>query len=81
MVRRGKEPQVIEVIQIGNDLGITLPRDVCARLNLNPGDVLDVAEVGDGFELTKDRDFSETMRVVKKVIEENREVLRRLADS
>ena len=58
-----------------------LPKDVCARLNLKPGDVLDVAEVGDGIELTKDHRFSETMRVARKVMEDNREVLRRLANS
>jgi antitoxin component of MazEF toxin-antitoxin module len=63
-------------------LGIELPESVLQRLNLVLGDQLWLTETPDGIELSAfSPEDTEMMRVARKVMRDNREVLKRLADS
>lgn len=42
----------LKLVQIGDSVGVVLPRDVLARLKLGQGDTLHVTETADGIALT-----------------------------
>ena len=42
----------MKIIQIGNSLGVTLPKEALAALKVEKGDVLMLTEAPDGFRLT-----------------------------
>lgn len=71
----------LEVKKIGNSTGLTLPRDLIAKLNLQQKQWLYVTELPDGgVRLTSyDPDFTETMRLVDEVMDGYKDTLRALA--
>lgn len=69
----------IEVVAIGDSPGVQFPDSVVKSLHLERGDVLLLDEAADGLELKPLE--SVEMRVMKRVMRENREVLKMLADS
>ena len=72
----------LEIVTIGDSLGILLPEEVLQRLGVEIGDTLSIAEVPGGIQLSAfDAEHSKTMKAVRHVMRENREVLKRLADS
>lgn len=72
-------PQV-KVTQIGNSLGVVLPKELVARLRLAKGQRLSVSETPNGIELSPfDPDFSEQMRIAEEIMDEYRDTLRELA--
>lgn len=70
----------VRVTQIGNSLGVILPRDLAERLRVRKGDELSVVETPDGIELTRyDPDFEEKMALAREVTRRYRNALRELA--
>ncbi len=71
----------VKVTTVGNSVGIVLPKDLLERLRINKGDTLFVTETPQGVELTPfDREFAEQMEVAERVMREDRDVLRKLAE-
>ena len=70
---------VVEVITTDDDLGIVLPDWVMQDFDVEVGDQLAVSETAGGVEL-KPVDTAE-MRVLERVMRENSDVLKRLAQS
>lgn len=65
---------------IGNSVGVVLPKELLARLNIGEGDVLHLVEAEDGFRLKRhDPEFERQMEVARRVMRERRAVLRELA--
>jgi putative addiction module antidote len=71
----------VKVTQIGNSLGIVLPKEMLTRLKIEKGDSLHVVEQPGGFVLTAyDEEFARQMEAMRYIMRENRDVLRRLAE-
>jgi putative addiction module antidote len=72
---------IVKITTIGNSTGIILSKEILAKLRVEKGDQLYVTETPSGIELTAYRpDFAEKMEIAKKIMRENRDVLRRLAE-
>ncbi len=71
----------LKIRKVGNSLGIVLPREVTARLNVTDGDRLFITEAPDGsMRLTPyDPDFDVQMDAAKEGMRLYRETLRELA--
>jgi putative addiction module antidote len=71
----------VKLMAVGNSTGIILPRELLERLRLKKGDALHVLETPNGVELTSfDPVFAHQMDVAERVMREDRDVLRRLAE-
>jgi putative addiction module antidote len=71
----------VKVTTVGNSVGIVLPKEILARLNVKKGDTLYVTETPDGVQLTPyDEKFVRVMEAASQVMRENRDVLRKLAE-
>jgi putative addiction module antidote len=70
----------LKITQIGNSLGVILPKELLARLKVEKGDSLHVLETKDGVELTPfDPELAEQMEVLDRVMRENKDLFRKLA--
>lgn len=70
----------LKVTQIGNSVGVILPKEVLARLKVGKGDSLFVTDLPDGVALRPyDEEFVQQMEVAREVMKEYRDVLRELA--
>ncbi|MFT4197233.1 MAG: AbrB/MazE/SpoVT family DNA-binding domain-containing protein [Pseudoxanthomonas sp.] len=70
----------LKLIRVGNSVGMVLPKELLARLNLEAGDSVFLTESPDGYRLTPyDAEFERQMEVAERVMRENRDVLRALA--
>ena len=71
----------VKITQIGNSVGIVLPKEILAKLNVEKGDMLFLVDTPDGVRLTPYRaDFSEKVAVLEQVMRDRRDVLRKLAE-
>jgi len=71
----------VKVTTVGNSVGVVLPKEMLARLNIKKGDTLYVTETPDGVQLTPYRaDFDATMKVAQDVMRRYRDTLRKLAE-
>ena len=71
----------LRVTTVGNSTGIVLPKDILERLRVEKGDTVFVTETPDGIELRPyDEDFAEAMEIAERVMREDRDVLRKLAE-
>jgi putative addiction module antidote len=71
----------VKLTTVGNAVGIVLPRELLAKLQVNKGDTLYVIETPGGIELTPYRpDFARQMDLAEDIMRENRDVLRKLAE-
>ena len=71
----------LKVRPIGNSSGIILPREVLEKLRVGNGDCVHVLETPRGVELVPfDPEFARQMDVAERVMREDRDVLRRLAE-
>ena len=71
----------VKLTAVGNSTGIILPRELLDRLRLKKGDTLHVLETPNGVELTSfDPEFARQMDVAERVMRDDRDVLRRLAE-
>jgi len=70
----------LKLIQIGNSVGVILPKEVLARLKLSKGDTLHVTETPDGIALTPyDPGFKEQVELGREFMREYRDTFRALA--
>ena len=70
----------LKLTQIGNSVGVILPKELLARLKVDKGDLLHVIDSPDGITLTPhDPIFAEQMEAARKVMKKRRNVLRELA--
>jgi len=71
----------LKVTTVGNSVGVILPKDVLARLRVEKGDTVYVTETPKGVELTAfDEEFARQMEAAEKIMREDRDVLRKLAE-
>ncbi|MEO8650526.1 MAG: AbrB/MazE/SpoVT family DNA-binding domain-containing protein [Acidobacteriota bacterium] len=71
----------LKITTVGNSVGIVLPKDILERLRVDKGDMLSVTETPDGIELRPyDEEFAEQMAIAERVMREDRDVLRKLAE-
>ena len=69
-----------DLTQIGNSVGVILPKEVLARLKLAKGDTLYLTENPDGVTLTpSDPTFEDQVNAARTIMKKRRNVLRELA--
>jgi putative addiction module antidote len=70
----------LKLTQIGNSLGVILPKELLHKFKLEKGDELFVTETPDGFSMTPhNQEFERQMELARQIMKENRAVLRELA--
>ena len=70
----------VKITAIGNSAGIILPKELLEKLRISKGDTLMVTETPDGLNLNPfDEKVARQMEVAEKVMRENRNMLRKLA--
>ena len=70
----------LKLTQIGNSVGVILPKEVLARLKLEKGDVLYLTENPDGVTLSPYQpNFDEQLKAGREIMREYRDTLRALA--
>ena len=68
------------LISIGNSTGFIMPKEVLVQLNCSKGDVMYLTKSHDGYRLTPHNPvFARQMAVAKKIMKENRDLLKELA--
>lgn len=73
--------QVLKLIAIGNSTGVILPKELLEKLRVERGDALHVLETPEGIRLVPhDPEFARQMDVAERVMREDRDVLRKLAE-
>jgi putative addiction module antidote len=71
----------LKITTVGNSAGIVLPKEILERLRVGKGDVLYATETPNGLELRPfDEEFAEDMAIAERVMRENRDLLRKLAE-
>ena len=71
----------LKVTTVGSSVGVVLPKEILAKLRVEKGDMLSVSETPDGIELRAyDEEFAEDMAIAERVMRENRDLLRKLAE-
>ena len=72
--------QTLKLTQIGNSVGVILPKEVLARLKVGKGDVVYVTETPSGIALTPyDPSFEEQLELGREFMREYRDSFRALA--
>ena len=70
----------LKLTQIGNSVGVILPKEILARLKLEKGDSVYVTDAANGVMLTPySPDFETQMTAARNVMKRRRNVLRELA--
>ena len=70
----------LKLTQIGNSVGVILPKEVLARLKLVKGDSLFITDTPDGLALTPyDPNFQAQMTAARDIMRKRRNVLHELA--
>jgi putative addiction module antidote len=71
----------LKLTQIGNSVGVILPKELLARLNLEKGDSVYLTEAANGAVMLTpyDADFESQMDAARKIMKSRRQVLRELA--
>jgi putative addiction module antidote len=70
----------LKLTQIGNSVGVILPKELLSRLKLEKGDSMFVSEVVNGFTLsTYDPEFELQMTEARRIMKNRRAVLHELA--
>jgi putative addiction module antidote len=71
----------LKLTAIGNSVGVILPKEILEKLRVDRGDELMVLETPDGIMLTPfDPEFARQMDVAEKIMREDRDLLRKLAE-
>lgn len=71
----------LKITTVGNSAGVVLPREILERLHVEKGDSLYALETPNGIELTPyNPEFAKQMDAAEKVMREDRDVLRKLAE-
>ncbi len=70
----------LKLTQIGNSVGVILPKEVLARLKLEKGDTLHLSSTPEGITLTPyDPNFDEQLEAGREFMREYRDTFRALA--
>jgi putative addiction module antidote len=70
----------LKLTQIGNSVGVILPKELLSRLKLEKGDSVFVSETANGFTLsTYDPEFEQQMTEARRIMKHRRAVLHELA--
>jgi len=70
----------LKITQIGNSLGVVLPKEVLSALKVGKGDSLTFTASPDGFRITpNDPIFENQMEAARKIMKKRRNALRELA--
>ncbi len=70
----------LKIIQIGNSLGVILPKEALAALNVERGDVVTLTSAPEGFRLTpNDPVFQAQMEAARKIMKKRRNALHELS--
>ena len=70
----------LKLTQIGNSVGVILPKEVLARLKLEKGDTVFLTDAADGIKLTPySAEFEAQMEAAREIMKRRRNVLRELA--
>ena len=70
----------LKLTQIGNSVGVVLPKEALAILHVDKGDTVYLTETADGFRLTPyNPEFESQMTAARKIMKKRRAVLRELA--
>ena len=71
----------LKVTTVGNSTGVVLPKELLQRLRVKKGDKLYVLETPNGIELVPyDPEFAHQIETAERVMREDRDVLRKLAE-
>ncbi len=71
----------LKITTVGSSAGVVLPKPLLERLRMEKGDVLHCVETPRGFEITPyDPAFEQQMEAAERVMREDRDVLRKLAE-
>jgi putative addiction module antidote len=72
--------QALKLTQIGNSVGLILPKELLGRLKLVKGDTVFVTETPDGVSLRAyDPDFTEQLEAARVIMKKRRSALHELA--
>lgn len=72
----------LKITTVGNSAGVILPKELLGRLRVEKGDELYALETPDGIRLTTyDPEFAAQMEVAERIMREDRDLLRKLAQS
>ena len=70
----------LKLTQIGNSVGVILPKEVLARLKVEKGDLIYLTDSADGLRLTPhDPNFEIQMKAARAIMRKRRNVLHELA--
>ena len=70
----------LKLTQIGNSVGVILPKEILARLKLEKGDTVFVTDAPGGVTLTPySSEFEDQMSAARRIMKKRRDVLRELA--
>jgi putative addiction module antidote len=70
----------LKLTQIGNSVGVILPKEILARLKLEKGDTVFVTDAPGGVTLTPySETFGDQMSAARRIMKKRRDVLRELA--
>jgi putative addiction module antidote len=70
----------LKLTQIGNSVGVILPREMLAKLGVTKGDTIYAIDQPDGVRLTTaDPHFGAQMEAARQIMKDRRAVLRELA--
>jgi putative addiction module antidote len=70
----------LKLKNIGNSVGVIIPKEMLAKLGVGQGDSLYAIETPEGLRLsTSDPVFEEQMAVARRIMKEHRAILRELA--
>lgn len=73
--------RTLKIIAIGNSAGVILPKEILEKLRVSKGDKVLAIETPVGIELSAfDPEFARRMEIAERVMREDRDVLRKLAE-
>ena len=76
----GSVVSALKLTQIGNSVGVILPKEVLARLKVEKGDTLFLSDAANGVTLsTYDPEFEAQMTAARRIMKKRRAVLHELA--
>jgi putative addiction module antidote len=71
---------ILKLTQIGNSVGVILPKEVLANLKLEKGDSIYITETPEGYAVTPhDPAFENQMVEARRIMKKRRNALRELA--
>lgn len=71
----------LKVTTVGNSVGVVLPKELLEKLRVQKGDLLYVTETPDGIRISPyDSAFAAQMELAERVMREDRDALRKLAE-